>query len=183
MTVKSICFGVETMPCLITSPGLEEMPAIDASIAGQSSGIMGVSAADSSSGIEDVSIAGPSRVGETSTIGSSTSFERASVPGSIVEGISAYVKGATVADPDPYSKTSQDILGKFVEDWLETLDKEEMKSVSLFLCYQLVPYSETMAAEYAASMPKKSERTVRRWRSGLIDNDGVLLESQQGCYQ
>ena len=44
-------------------------------------------------------------------------------------------------------------------------------------------FTETKAAEYAASMMKKSDRTVRRWRSALIDNDGVLPESEQGCYQ
>ena len=32
-------------------------------------------------------------------------------------------------------------------------------------------------------MMKKSDRTVRRWRSALIDNDGVLPESEQGHYQ
>ena len=29
----------------------------------------------------------------------------------------------------------------------------------------------------------KSDRSVRRWRSEVIDNDGVLPESQQGRYQ
>ena len=43
-------------------------------------------------------------------------------------------------------------------------------------------FTETKAAEYAASMVK-SERTMRRWRSGFIDNDGVLPESQHGRYQ
>ena len=36
------------------------------------------------------------------------------------------------SDSDLCLKTSQDILGKFVEDWLETLDKEEVKSASWF---------------------------------------------------
>ena len=44
-------------------------------------------------------------------------------------------------------------------------------------------FTETKAAEYAAAMVKRSDRTVRRWRSGLIDNDGVLPESQEGRYQ
>ena len=33
-------------------------------------------------------------------------------------------------------------------------------------------FTETKAAEYAASMMKKSDWTVRRWRSALIDNEG-----------
>jgi hypothetical protein len=58
------------------------------------------------------------------------------------------------------------------------LDKEEIKSIwsiSLFLCYHLFSFTETKAVEYTAVMVKKSERTVLRWRTGLIDNNGVLL--------
>ena len=33
---------------------------------------------------------------------------------------------------------------------------------------------------YAAAMVKKSDRTVRRWRSSVIENDGIL---QQGGYR
>ena len=43
-------------------------------------------------------------------------------------------------------------------------------------------FIETKAAEYAASMMKKSDRTARRWRSTLID-DGVLPELEQWRYQ
>ena len=44
-------------------------------------------------------------------------------------------------------------------------------------------FTETSAAEYVATMVKKSDRSVRRWRSEVIDNDGVFPESQQGRYQ
>ena len=44
-------------------------------------------------------------------------------------------------------------------------------------------FTGTKVAECAASMVKKSDRTVRRWRSALINNDGVLPESEQGRYQ
>ena len=44
-------------------------------------------------------------------------------------------------------------------------------------------FMETNAAEYAAAMVKKSDRTVCRWRSSVIENDGILPESQQGHYQ
>ena len=69
------------------------------------------------------------------------------------------LEGVMAADPESSSKTSQDILGKFVEDWLETL-------VSLFICYHLVhmfSFTETRATEHAATMVKKCSRTVRRW--------------------
>ena len=61
-----------------------------------------------------------------------------------------------------------------------------MKSVAIFLCYQLVSmfsFTETKAAEYAAQMINRSDRTVRRWRSTLIENDGVVLESKHGEHQ
>ena len=63
-----------------------------------------------------------------------------------------------------HPKTS---LQKYAEDWLQTLDKEGIKSVSLFLCYHLVhiiSFTETKAAEHAAAMVKKSDRAVRQWR-------------------
>ena len=43
-------------------------------------------------------------------------------------------------------------------------------------------FIETKAAEYAATMMKKSDWTARRWRCALID-DGVLPELEQGRYQ
>ena len=32
-------------------------------------------------------------------------------------------------------------------------------------------------------MVNKSDRTVRQWRTDLVENDGVLPESKQGKYQ
>ena len=52
-------------------------------------------------------------------------------------------------------------------------------------CFSISMYVflHSKAAEYAAAMVKKNERTVRRWRSGLIKNKGILPESQQVHYQ
>ena len=44
-------------------------------------------------------------------------------------------------------------------------------------------FTETKAAAYAATMVKKGEHSVRRWRKEVIDNNGVFRESQQGRYQ
>ena len=83
-------------------------------------------------------------------------------------------------------KTSQEIMGKFVDEWLQILGTDDMKSVAIFLCYQLVSmfsFTETKAAEYAAQMINSSDRTVGQWRSSVIDNDGVLSESKHGKHQ
>ena len=83
-------------------------------------------------------------------------------------------------------KSPHEVLGKFSNEWLEGLDKDDTRSLALFLSYQLVhmfSFTETNAAEYSAAMVQKSERIVRRWRSAVIQNDGVLPESQQGRYQ
>ena len=173
--------SVETRPSS-TASGLEEMPAIDvASVAGPSSSVMGASVTSPSTSGANLG-AGVEGTGVT---GSSASLESVPASDEATTDMSG-VEGVMAADPESSSKTSQDILGKFAEDWLETLGKEDIKSVSLFLCYHLVhmfSFTETRATEHAATMVKKCSRTVRRWRSEVIGNDGVLPESQQGRYQ
>ena len=83
-------------------------------------------------------------------------------------------------------KSPHEVLGKFANDWLEELDKDDTRSLALFLSYQLVhmfSFTETNAALYAAATVNKSDRTVRRWRSAVMENDGAIPESQQGRYQ
>ena len=58
------------------------------------------------------------------------------------------------------SKSPQEILSKFVDEWLQVLDKEETESVAMFLCYHLVGMFSFKAAEYAATILNKNERTV-----------------------
>jgi hypothetical protein len=125
--------SVETLPSS-TASGLEETPAIDvASVAGPSSSIMGANVTGPSTSGADLS-AGLEGTGIT---GSSASLESVPASDEATTDVSG-VEEVMAADPESSSKTSQDILGKFVEDWLETLGKEEIKSVSLFLCYHLV---------------------------------------------
>ena len=40
-------------------------------------------------------------------------------------------------------------------------------------------FTETLAAEYTAKMVYKSDRIVRKWRSDLVSNNGVLPGSQR----
>ena len=84
------------------------------------------------------------------------------------------------------SRSQLQILSEYSEEWLDVLDGDNKKSLSLFLCYNLVHHFQlniTQAAEIAAKMINKSDRTVRQWRTDLVLNDGVLPETKQGKYQ
>ena len=69
-------------------------------------------------------------------------------------------------DPDQEATCSTDaILEQFVEDWLLTLDRDNIISLSLFLTYNLkslLNLSTTNAADYAGIMLGKSDRTIRQ---------------------
>ena len=84
-----------------------------------------------------------------------------------------------VADP---KKTLQD----FAEKWVQSLDQEDKKCLAMPFCSTLVnefSFTETRAAEFAAKIVNKSDRTVRQWRTDLISNNGTFPESKQGRYQ
>ena len=184
-SVTSLPAGNETVPSATGSPGVEEPAAME-----------GTSAAGSTIGPESTEVAGPSSGGEGTSIASAGAGR---VEMGVGRGQSSRVGEETaqrwrisvvlvarkLLTVDSTPRTFQtDMLGDFVEEWLETLDKNEIKSISLFLCYHFVhafSFTETKAAEYAAYMMKKSDRTARRWRSALID-DGVLPELEQGCW-
>ena len=171
------------------SPGAEEPAAMEGtSAAGPTTGLEGTDVAGPSSGGEGTSVASAGAGSVEMGVGRGPSSRVGEETGSALEDIRGTGGEETTSENttvDSTPRTSQDILGDFAEDWLETLDKDEIKSISLFLCYHFVhafSFTETKAAEYAASMMKRSDRTARRWRSALID-DGVLLESEQGRYQ
>ena len=60
--------------------------------------------------------------------------------GSVLEDIPITGHEETTAwtTADSTRRTPQEILGDFAEDWLETLDKDKIKSISLFLCYHIM---------------------------------------------
>ena len=93
-------------------------------------------------------------MGESIAIPSSHSAVEAGVSSESVPSI----EGDSVNKPFP-----KETHGKFAEDWLEILDK---------YLVDMFTFTETKAAEDTAAMVTKSERTVRRWRSGLNDNNG-----------
>ena len=119
-SAEAMSAGAETVASS-TPSGYEETPAIDvASEVGPSSSVVGVSVAgpstsgvDLRNGVEEMGIAV-----------SSASLESVPASSDATTDVSV-VEGAMAADPESSSRvTSRDILGKFVEDWLDTLDKE-----------------------------------------------------------
>ena len=90
----------------------------------------------------------------------------------------------TQSSPGPSKQSSrQNVLTQFCEDWLYSLDRDDVRSLSIFLCHQLVSklsFTGSKAAQHAAAMVGKTDRTIRQWQLDLIANDGVLPESKQG---
>ena len=188
-SVTSLPAGNETLPRATGSPGAEEPAAMEGTgIAGPTTGLESTEVARPSSGGEGTSFASTGTGSVEMGVSRAPSSCVGEETGSALEDICGTGGEETTAETtavDSTPRTSQDILGDFAEDWLETLDKDEIKSISLFLCYHFVhafSFIETKAAEYASSMMKKSDRTARRWRNALID-DGVLPELEQGRYQ
>ena len=188
-SVTSLPAGNETVPSATGSPGAEEPAAMErTSAAGPTTGLESTEVAWPISGGEGTSVASAGAGSVEMGVGRGPSSHVGEETGSGLEDIHGTGGEETTAETtavDSTPRTSQDILGDFAEDWLETLDKNEIKSISFFLCYHFVhafSLIETKAAEYAASMMKKSDRTARRWRSTLID-DGVLPELEQWRYQ
>ena len=92
----------------------------------------------------------------------------------------------SVAEDASTERNAHELLCQFSEEWLKVLDRDDKKSLAIFLCYNLMCHFElnnTQAAEIAAQMVNKSDRTVRQWRTDLVANDGILPESKQGRYQ
>ena len=87
---------------------------------------------------------------------------------------------------DPDGRSPHEIQKEFVDEWVKTLDHEDRKSLAVFLCHNFVThfsFTETHAAEYAAKMVYKSDRTVRQWRTDLVHNGGEFPDTKQGRYQ
>ena len=98
-----------------------------------------------------------------------------------------------MSEPGPSSgveeagdRESIDILEEFVQDWVTTLDRDDKKSLAMLLCFIFVnefSFTETRAAETAGKIINKNDKTIRRWRTDLIANNGTFSDSKQGRYQ
>ena len=151
-SVESIAAAVETTPS--SSARVEET--VSSWVAPQVSSAIEAPCVSRSISAQTItslpSTACPSFVRETEGIGEATEVEES------VGGEGAFGDGEdkdsdmSVEDTATTSKPSQEIFGKFVDKWLQVLDKEEAESVAMFLCYHLVgmfSFTETKAAECA----------------------------------
>ena len=78
------------------------------------------------------------------------------------------------------------MIEHFCEDWISNLDRDDLVSLALFLCFQLTSHlnvGETKAAELASIMNNRSHKTIREWRTIFFQNEGEVPESTQGKYQ
>ena len=95
---------------------------------------------------------------------------------------------STAAEPKvtPDTGTPNEIIGDFVDGWVRTLDRDDKQAVAMLLCSILVSelsFTVTNAAELTGKVIHKTERTVRQWRTDLIQNGGDFPESKQGKYR
>lgn len=75
------------------------------------------------------------------------------------------------------------MLYEFVDGWVRTLDRDDKKSLAMLLCSVHVTeleFTETRAAELTAEIVHKTDRTIRQWRTDLIQNGGEFPSSEQG---
>ena len=138
-SVTSLPAGNETVPSATGSPGAEEPAAMEGtSAAGPTTGLEGTDVAGPSSGGEGTSVASAGAGSVEMGVGRGPSFRVGEETGSALEDIRGTGGEETTTETtavDSTPRTSQDILGDFAEDWLETLDKDEINLIfMLSLC-------------------------------------------------
>ena len=66
------------------------------------------------------------------------------------------------------------------------LSQHDLQSLAVFLCHMFTQHFSMQATEAAvlvSSIVGKSDKSVRRWRTSVIKNKGVLPSSKQGKYE
>ena len=90
-------------------------------------------------------------------------------------------------DPDvSMMSDTEHLISTFCEEWVASLTWENRTSLRLFLTFKLLTLlgkGETEAAELAAQMIGRSDRTIRGWRSKFFASGGELPINEQGHYQ
>ena len=73
-------------------------------------------------------------------------------------------------------------LEQFSDEWVTSLDRTTKISLGLFVTFHLektLNLAKTEAAEYAAMMIGKSDRTVRKWRSKFLESGEISRDNQK----
>lgn len=75
----------------------------------------------------------------------------------------------------------------FASEWVESLNWDDLRSLSIFVWNLLLNVLEyqllTDAAKVIAQVIGRCDRTVRQWRKDFITNNGSFPDSLQGKYQ
>ncbi len=80
-------------------------------------------------------------------------------------------------DEEEDTRTNDEILDDFSSEWLVEIDKDDQRSLAVFLSNVFTKHNGmllTEAAQLAAVVVGKGERSVRQWRTNVIKNKGKL---------
>ena len=90
-------------------------------------------------------------------------------------------------DPEEALKSDPDaLLEEFVADWVGSLPREDLYSLSLLLFHILQQDFQLLigpASKIIASHLKKNPKTIQKWRVDFLMNEGELPEFLRGKYQ
>lgn len=117
----------------------------------------------------------------------SSSSTSALAQGMTMDGSSGFDGNAFTSEMNPPptgNTTPDDILKNYSEQWKNTLDPEDSKSLALFLLNVFttnLEMTQARAADHTAKIMGKTDRTIRQWRADLIAH-GEVRESRKGKY-
>ena len=89
-------------------------------------------------------------------------------------------------DPEEEDFDEEVSIHTYSQEWVESLDRDDLLSLSILLWYLLVnvlQFQLTEAAKLIGNVIGKSDRTVREWRATFIANEGEFPDTMQGKYQ
>ena len=91
-----------------------------------------------------------------------------------------------LTDGEDDTRTMDEILDDFCFEWTVELDNDDRRSLAIFLCRiftKNIGLKATAAAILVGKIIGKSDKSIRKWRSALVKNKGVLPSSKQGAYK
>ena len=71
----------------------------------------------------------------------------------------------------------------YARDWVNGLDRDDLRSLSIYLLVCLLQLGATDASKWIADVSGKCERTIREWRATFVANKGSFPDTMQGRYQ